>query len=460
MYRINFEEPVHVHFIGIGGISMSGLAEILLTEGFAISGSDSHESDLTRHLSRLGAKIYYGQRTENLQDEIPAFVVYTAAVKEDNPEYREAVRQGLPLLTRAELLGQIMSNYPVSAGISGTHGKTTCTSMLSEILLDCGFNPTISVGGILKHTGSNIHIGDSPYFVTEACEYTNSFLSLHPSVGVILNIAADHLDFFKDIHDIRHSFREFARRISESGALILNGTISDLPYITDGLKCRIVTFGLNTDFDYSAADITSDSYGCPCFTLCIGGKPSGRVLLRLPGEHNIYNALAAAAAAHIMGTPADAICAGLSSYEGTERRFQKKGTVNGCTVIDDYAHHPDEIRATLTAARSCPHNRIFCIFQPHTYTRTKTFLKEFAQALSLADEIVLAEIYPARETDTLGISSANLQEELSLLGKKAACFSTFGEIEEYVLQNCINGDLLITMGAGDIVNVGEALIRH
>ena len=459
MYQINFEEPVHVHFIGIGGISMSGLAEILLKEGFAISGSDAHESALTRHLAELGARIYYGQKAENLQEEIPSFVVYTAAVKEDNPEYQEAVRQKLPLMSRAELLGQIMSNYRLSVGISGTHGKTTTTSMLTEILMDADMNPTISVGGIMKRIGGNIHVGDSPYFITEACEYTNSFFSLKPTIGIILNVMADHMDFFKDMDDIRHSFRVYAENIADDGALIINGTIPELSYFTEGLSCEIVTFGLDKAFDYSADNITYDEFGRPSYDLYIHGEFSTRLTLGVTGEHNVVNSLSAIAAAVAMQVPLEAIASGITAYNGTDRRFQKKGEVNGCTVIDDYAHHPDEIRATLTAARNYPHNRIWCIFQPHTYTRTKAFLKEFAETLCLADEIVLAEIYPARETDTLGISSLTLKEEIASLGKEAYYFSTFEEIEKFILKNCINGDLLITMGAGDIVNVGEALIK-
>ena len=460
MYQINFEEPVHAHFIGIGGISMSGLAEILLKEGFAISGSDYHESGLTKHLANLGAKIYYEQKAENLQEEIPAFVVYTAAIKEDNPEYQEAVKQNLPLLSRADLLGQIMANYPLSAGIAGTHGKTTTTSMLSEILLDCGKNPTISVGGIMKRIHGNTYVGDSPYFITEACEYTNSFFSLYPTFGIILNITEDHMDFFKDIHDIRHSFRIYAEHIPANGTLIINGSIPKLSYLTENLPCNVITFGLDSTFDYYATNIQYDNFGCTSYDLCIQGLPAARITLKVSGEHNILNSLAAIAAAQAMEISLDSISSALASFEGTDRRFQKKGEVKGCMVIDDYAHHPDEIRATLTAARNYPHNHIWCIFQPHTYSRTKAFLKDFAQALSLADTIVLADIYPARETDTLGISSLHIKEELESIGKESYYFSTFEEIEKFILENCINGDLLITMGAGDIVNVGEALLSQ
>ncbi len=458
MYRINFEEPVHAHFIGIGGISMSGLAEILLKEGFAISGSDYQESALTQHLANLGAKIYYGQKAENLQEEIPAFVIYTAAVKEDNPEYQEAIKQNLPLLSRADLLGQLMANYPISTGIAGTHGKTTTTSMLSEILLDCGKNPTISVGGIMKRIHGNTYVGDSPYFITEACEYTNTFFSLYPTYGIILNIAEDHMDFFKDIHDIRHSFRIYAEHIKPNGSLIINGAIPKLSYLTENLTCNVITFGLSPEYDYYATNIQYDNFGCPSYDLCIQGLPATRITLKVTGEHNILNSLAAAAAAQAMEISLDSIRTALASFEGTDRRFQKKGEVKGCTIIDDYAHHPDEIRATLTAARNYPHNHIWCIFQPHTYSRTKAFLKDFAQALSLADNIVLADIYPARETDTLGISSLHIQEELKALGKESYYFSTFEEIKKFILENCINGDLLITMGAGDIVKVGEKLL--
>jgi len=457
MYQIDFTKPQAVHFIGIGGISMSGLSEILLREGFSVSGSDAHESDLTEHLRKQGAKIFCGQRAENIFDGIDV-VVYTAAIRPDNPEYAEAVRRGLPMLTRAELLGQMMKNYKNALAVSGTHGKTTTTSMITEILLAAGMDPTVSVGGILHSIGGNIRAGGSELFVTEACEYTNSFLSFFPTIGVILNIEADHLDFFKDIDDIRHSFRLFAEKIPQNGLLIINSDIDRYHQITDGLACRLITTGHNTDSDYSAADITYDIFARPSFTLLRKGKESIPVTLGVPGEHNVYNALAAVAAAEALGVGEEAIRAGLAGFSGTGRRFEKKGEIGGVTIIDDYAHHPQEIEATLKTAKNYPHRKLWCVFQPHTYSRTKVLFEEFAQALSLADEVILADIYAARETETLGVSSGKLAEEISRLGTEAHYFPTFDEIETFILKKCVNGDLLITMGAGDIVKVGERLL--
>mgnify|MGYP000878948260 FL=1 len=458
MYQIDFNKPEHVHFIGIGGISMSGLAEILMDEGFTVSGSDAHKSELTEHLEAKGAKIFYGQKAENIIDGIHV-VVYTAAVHPDNPEFAAAVEKGLPILTRAELLGQMMKNYQYAVGISGTHGKTTTTSMVTEILLAADADPTISVGGILNSIGGNIRVGGSELFVTEACEYTNSFLSFFPNREVILNIEADHLDFFKDIDDIRHSFRLFAQKLDEKGLLIINRDIKNYEEISGGLPCRVVTFGHSSESDYSAADITYDTFARPTFTLTEQGKKAGTITLGVPGEHNVYNALAAIATAKALGIPDAAIAEGLLHFTGTDRRFEKKGELNGITIIDDYAHHPQEIAATLKAAHNYPHKKLWCVFQPHTYTRTKAFLDEFAEALSAADAVVLADIYAARETDTLGISSADIASRIEKLGTEVHYFPTFEEIEAFLLKNCSTGDLLITMGAGDIVKVGEKLLN-
>lgn len=457
MYQIDFNKPAKVHFIGIGGISMSGLAEILMERGFTVSGSDSRQSELTDMLAFRGAKVYYGQRAGNLADDL-AVVVYTAAVHPDNAEFAEAMRRGLPMLTRAQLLGQIMKNYPHAVAVAGTHGKSTTTSMLTEILLKADMDPTISVGGMLDSIGGNIRTGKSGYFVTEACEYTNSFLSLFPTVGVILNIQEDHLDFFKDLEDIRSSFARFASLLPEDGLLVLNGSIDRAEELCSGLRCRTVRYGRGSDWDYGACNIRYDGQARPSFTLYIKGEPAGEIELGVSGEHNIDNALAAIAAALDLGAPMEAVKAGLSSFGGIHRRFEKKGEIGGVTVIDDYAHHPTEIAASLRTAKSCPHNKIWCVFQPHTYTRTKAFLKEFAKALSIADEIVLADIFAARETDSLGISSRNLAEELQKLGASVHYFPSFDEIENFLLQNCIHGDMLITMGAGDIVKVGEKLL--
>lgn len=456
MYQIDYNQPVHVHFIGIGGISMSGLAAVLLRRGFLVSGSDARKSSLTEWLTSMGAVISYPQSAANITDGIDV-IVYTAAIHPDNPEYQAAAAKQLPMLSRAELLGQLMKNYETSVAVAGTHGKTTTTSMLSHIMMEAELDPTISVGGILQSIGGNVRIGASEYFLTEACEYTNSFLHLYPKLGIILNIDADHLDFFKDLDDIRHSFTEFARLIPSDGYLVINHAIPQLEALTAGLACRVVTFGVGCG-DYQAVNVSYNNLGCAAFDLKKGDDILGHFTLSVPGEHNVLNAAAALAAGDLLALSPDAMADGLSSFTGTDRRFQKKGTIGGVTIIDDYAHHPTEIRATLHAAAKYPCQNVWCVFQPHTYTRTKALMDEFVQALALADKIVLADIYAARETDTLGISSDDLRKKLCELGKEAYYFSTFDEIETFLLEKCQPGDLLITMGAGDVVKIGEHLL--
>lgn len=459
MYQIDFDKPQHVHFIGIGGISMSGLAEILLGEGFSVSGSDSHKTELTERLEGRGARVYYGQRAVNIDRE-PGIdvVVYTAAIHEDNPEYMAAREKGIPMLSRAELLGGLMRNYRQAIAVSGTHGKTTTTSMITDILLAGDLDPTISVGGILKDIGGNIRVGGPDLFVTEACEYTNSFLSFFPTMEVILNIEEDHLDFFKDIEDIRHSFRLFAEKLDSAGVLVVNSGIEAVEKITRGLACRVVTFGKDDSSMYTAQNITYDDYARPSYDLVYQGEVINRITLGVTGEHNVYNSLAAIAVAMELGVGFDAIMAGLARFTGTDRRFEKKGEIGGVTIIDDYAHHPQEIKATLSAAKNYPHRKLWCVFQPHTYTRTRAFLDQFAEALSAADEVILADIYAARETDTLGVSSLDVARRIEKLGTSVHYIPSFDEIETFILENCMNGDLLITMGAGDIVKVGEKLL--
>lgn len=456
MYQINYDQPVHVHFIGIGGISMSGLAAVLLKRGFTVSGSDAKKSPLTDWLTDMGATVFYPQSAANIIEGIDV-VVYTAAIHPDNPEFAAAAEQHLPMLTRAELLGQLMNNYELPVAVAGTHGKTTTTSMLSHIMMEAELDPTISVGGILHSIGGNVRIGTSEYFLTEACEYTNSFLTLTPKIGIVLNIDADHLDFFKDLDDIRHSFRLFAERLPADGTLIINADVPDLDKLTEGLACNIVTFGVNRG-DYSASDISFSELGYGRFTLKKHDSVLGTFELSVPGEHNIANAASAIAAGDLLGLSVDAIAKGLFSFVGTDRRFQKKGEIAGVTIIDDYAHHPTEIKATLHAAQKFPCKNVWCVFQPHTYTRTKSLFNEFVEALSHADKIVLADIYAARETDTLGVSSDQLREKLEELGKEAYYFPTFDEIENFLLEKCSAGDMIITMGAGDVVKIGESLL--
>lgn len=459
MYQIDLKQPKIAYFIGIGGISMSGFAELLHDNGFTVRGSDAARSKITDHLSSLGIQVVYGQQYDNITSDID-FVVYTAAIHSDNPEFKAAQDLGLPMMERAEMVGQVMKNYKNAIGISGTHGKTTTTSMLSQIFLHADLDPTISVGGILEAIHGNIRIGHSENFITEACEYTNSFLKFHPTAGVILNVDADHLDFFHDLDDIRASFRRFAELIPADGVLVVNSDIDKLDTIIHGLPCRIITFGLDNGADYQAVNLRFDKQGCGSFELVRCGENTGiRIQLAVIGKHNIANALSAVALAEYYQIPLEQIQSGLLAFRGTERRFEEKGSFQGVTVIDDYAHHPTEIKATLTAAGKYPHNHLWCVFQPHTYSRTKALLHEFAEALSLAEHVILTDIYAAREADPGDISSRTLQEEMQQLGKEVCYLSDFEEIQEYLLKNCVDGDLLITMGAGNVVEIGENLIQ-
>ena len=459
MYQIDYRNPVHVHFCGIGGISMSGLASVLHGRGFTVTGSDMKLSPLTELLEKEGIKIFCPQSAENISEDVDV-MVFTAAIHPDNPEYTAALAKGIPMLTRAQLLGQIMDHYENSAAVSGTHGKTTVTSMLSCILLSADLDPTISVGGILKEIGGNIRVGHSENFVTEACEYTNSFLSLKPKIGLILNIDADHLDFFKDLEDIRHSFHRFAQNIKEGGTLILNAAIRNPEEITDGIRAQVITYGEH-GADYEASDITFDEFGAGTFHVLRRGEDLGSFSLHVPGKHNVSNAVCAVAAADQMGISMENCQKGLDAFHGADRRFQIKGKLkSGATVIDDYAHHPTEIRATLEAAGNYPHKKIWCVFQPHTYTRTKALMNGFADALSIADEVVLAPIYAARETDNLGISSDTLRQNIANRGTDAWYFPDFERIEDYLLAHVKDGDLVITVGAGDVVRVGEEMLSR
>ena len=478
MYQIDFNHPIHIYFMGIGGISMSGLASILLDKGFIISGSDMKESDLTTDLLNRGAHIFYGQRAANLDSrpDIPAIelVVYTAAIKKDNPEFIAMQQKKLKSLTRAELLGQIMKNYQIPIAISGTHGKTTTTGMVSEILLAAGLDPTLSIGGILNTINGNLRIGKSEYFVTEACEYTNSFLSFFPKIGIILNIEADHLDFFKDLKQIRKSFHDFAALLPEDGLLIINGNIDEIGEVINGLRCDIITYGFGQACDYCASDIVYDHEARPTFTVIKARQKEGADVMAATmsvsaahytlgsrGKHNVLNALASIALADHLGICATKLREALEKFTGTKRRFEEKGTHKGFTIIDDYAHHPTEVEATLTTARNYPHREIWCVFQPHTYTRTKAFMREFAAALSLADHIIIIDIYAAREKNTTGISGKDLAEAILLHRKECYYIPTvngFDDVEEFILKNLQKDDLLITMGAGDVVNIGDNLL--
>ena len=460
MYQIDFHKPLSIHFIGIGGISMSGLAEILLEEGFTISGSDSKKSPLTSLLESKGAKIYYGQRASNISDSVQV-VVYTAAIHPDNPEFACAKEKGIPMLTRAQLLGQIMRNYDTSIAVAGTHGKTTTTSMLSHILLKGECDPTISVGGILPAIGGNIRVGQSETFLTEACEYTNSFLSFFPTIGIILNIDADHLDFFKDIDDIRHSFRKFAELLPAEGALIINADTPKYEMITENLPCKVITYGLEHDAEYTATDITYDELGHATFHVLHNGEDLGTCSLKVPGIHNVSNALASIAAGQLLDLSTEVIFDGLKDFGGTDRRFQYKGKIGDVTIIDDYAHHPTEIGVTLKAARQTQPKRLICAFQPHRYTRTKLLFDEFSRCFADCDQLILTDIYSAGEFPIDGVSGASLAEAVTEATQQQVTFiPTLPKLEEYLFKIAEPGDLIMTVGAGDIFKVGEELVTE
>ena len=366
------------------------------------------------------------------------------------------------MLSRAELLGQIMKNYRTAIGVSGTHGKTTTTSMLSEHTHVSRHRPNDIRGRYAPINRRQYEDnGSLELFLTEACEYTNSFLSFHPTMNIILNVEEDHLDFFKDLDDIRSSFKKYTELLPDDGYLVINSGIEDYSYFYSDSNCNVITFGLNPQTsNYSATDFHIDDRGDYCYTLLYNNEEKCKVALKVPGEHNVLNSLAAIAAAVTLGIRLDTAVKGIASYSGVDRRFQIKGKCNGFTIIDDYAHHPAEITATLKAAQHYPHNKLWCIFQPHTYTRTSyAFLPEFAKALAHADHVVLAPVYSAREQDIYGVSSADIQKLILGSGTPCEYFMTFPEIEAFIKDNCSEGDVVITMGAGNILEVGEDLLK-
>ena len=450
-------ENQKIHFIGIGGISMSAIANVLLSQGFKVTGSDFKESAMLDDLRANGAEIFVGHRASNISDDT-ALVVYTAAIHPDNPELKEAASKGIKTLTRADFLGMLMKDFGQAICVSGTHGKTTTTSLLSQILIDGKTDPTIIVGGIVPFLNGNLKIGKNDYFLTEACEYTNSFLSFFPTISIILNVQADHMDFFKDLDDIRNSFRQFAALTDEKGCCIINGEIENLDYIIKDAKAKIITFGIDGDYTFTAKNIDYDEDVHPSFDVYKEGSLLGSVSLKIRGTHNVSNALSAIACADALGIPFETTKEACAKFEGVERRFDVLGKLGGATVVDDYAHHPDEIKATLKTALDFPHKKLYVVFQPHTYSRTKAFLDEFAESLSLADCVVLTDIYAAREKNDGSVSSDDIRQRIERLGTECYYLPSFGEAEDFLLENLLPDDLLITMGAGDVVNIGKNLL--
>ena len=446
-----------IHFIGIGGISMSGLAAVLLNSSFKVSGSDFKNSPIVEKLKASGAEIYIGHKRENIKNV--DLVVYTAAIPSDNPELLEAKEKNITLMDRAEFLGQIMKGHKYNVAISGTHGKTTCTSMLSHITLAGNLDPTILVGGELDAIDGNFRIGNSEYFLTEACEYKRSFLKFFPYVGIILNIDADHLDCYKDIDEIADTFLKFSKLIPEDGYLVGYADDFRVKEILSKANCNTLGYGFDETSDITAKNIIFNKDGCATFDVYKDNKNLFTLTLTVPGKHNILNALASICVSLIFNISSQNIIEGLSKCKGAHKRFEYKGELNGITVIDDYAHHPTEIRATLSTAKQIDHNKTYCIFQPHTYTRTKALFDEFTECFNDADELILMDIYAAREKNTGLVSSDELGDAIRSKGIKCTNVHSHDEALTYVKSKLTSGDLLLTVGAGDVVIVGENFLN-
>ncbi len=446
-----------VHFIGIGGISMSGLAEILLTEGYTVSGSDMKNSPIINRLKNKGAEIHISHDKDNLGNV--DLVVYTDAISDDNPELIEALRRGIPTMDRGSFLGELMKRYKNSIAVSGTHGKTTTTGMISIILDKSTLEPTILLGGELDQIGGNVKIGKDSYLLTEACEYKGNILKFHPTIGIILNVEEDHLDYFKDLSHIVETFESFAKSIPPTGTLIINGDDVNTLEIIKNTKCENITFGIkNRDCKYFATNIEFNNFGLPKYSLIVDDK-SYEITLSVMGIHNIYNSLAAIATTHKCGVPMETIINSIKLYTGTHRRLEHKGSYNDIKVIDDYAHHPTEVKATLDSIEKIANNKVWCVFQPHTYTRTKALLDEFSHSFAKADMVIISDIYAAREKDTGLIHSKDLVEKLKENDVDAIYIRDFKDISEYLLNSASYGDIILTMGAGDIYRVGEILLK-
>jgi UDP-N-acetylmuramate--alanine ligase len=452
----DFLKNKKVHFIGIGGISMSALAEILLKNGYSVSGSDEKMSPLVEKLSKLGAEIFIGHNEKNVSGA--GLIVYTAAISDDNPELVKGKELNIPLMDRAEFLGLMMKGHKYNVAVAGTHGKTTTTSMISHIAISADLDPTILVGGELDLINGNVRASNSEYFITEACEYKASFLKFFPYIGIILNIDADHLDFYKDIDDIENTFNKFASLIPSEGYLVVNADDERARNIAQKVSCNVVTYGIDNG-DLRAVNIIFEPNGCASFDVFLKGVKLGSITMNVPGIHNVLNALAGVGTALSLNISFEALKEGLFNFHGTHRRFEVKGTKAGITVIDDYAHHPTEIKATLAAAQNYPHKRIFCVFQPHTYSRTKSLLDDFSESFSMLDGLILADIYAAREKNDPTISSDILGDKIREKGINCTNLHSFDEIVDYLQGQLKEGDLLLTMGAGDVYRTGEIFLN-
>ena len=435
------EKVKKIHFIGIGGSGMCPLAEILFSEGFELTGSDCNESDTLDRIKAMGIKVYNGHFADNVKDT--ELVVYTAAVKSDNPELVAAKELGIPCLERSVMLGIVTRRYNRSVAVAGTHGKTSTTAMISQILIGSGFDPSAIIGGKLPAIGGNSYVGESDIIVCEACEYVDTFLELNPYLSVVLNIDADHLDYFENLDNIKKSFLKFANQTTH--AVIYCGDDENSIDTVKDWTLEKITFGIGESCDYRALNIVSNGMK-QSFDLYYKNEFVATIKLVVPGRHNIMNALAASAAAHHLGATGKEIAENLEKFTGVHRRFEVLGVSKGITVADDFAHHPTELTAVLTSAMNMGFNKVWAIFQPHTYSRTAILLDDFAKALSIPDETIISEILAVRETNAYNIYSTDLGAKI----EGSHCIDTFEEITDFILDNAKEGDLVLTMGGGNV----------
>jgi len=453
-----FRSIKKIHFIGIGGIGMSGIAEILVNKGFTISGSDIAESENTRYLENLGIKIYIGHSGRNIGEA--EAVVYSSAVNpSENPETLEARRLKIPVIRRAEMLAEV-SRLNYSIAVAGTHGKTTATSMLGLILIKANYDPTIIVGGRLKDFGgTNARMGEGNWTLVEADEYDRSFLQLFPTVAVINNVEAEHLDIYSDFDDIKNTFIEFANKVPFYGFIAVCLDESASRDIIPLLNKKVVTYGLDSEADYYVRNIKQILNTCK-FEVCSGRETLGEIKLNIPGEHNIKNALACIATARSLDISFETIKEGLEQFSGVYRRFDIRGSYNGATIIDDYAHHPTEVKAALKATREAfTAGKVYAVFQPHTFSRTQNLYKDFAESFENADVTILTDIYPSREKPINGVTSQLIIDSAAENGKELLHLSNFDDIVDFAKNNLSEGDILITLGAGNVCNIAYKLVE-
>ncbi len=454
----NIKKYKNIHMIGIGGVSMSGIAEILLNFGFNVTGSDSSASEITEILNRKGIPVTIGHDIDSISKS--DLVVYSAAIKQDDPEMLEAKRLQIPIIERADFLGELTRCYKDTIAVSGTHGKTTTTSMISLCFLEALKDPSIQVGAILKQIDGNYKVGNSEHFIIEACEYVESFLKFSPKAEVILNIDNDHLDYFKTFENIKNAFIKYVKILPDDGLLVLNGDDTNCLDLTQYTKAKTLTYGItNKNTDFFAVNIVFDNDGFPEFDVYNRNGFYDRIKLNVPGTHNVLNCLACIALCNEYGIKKEDIKSALLKFTGAHRRFEFKGKVNGASIYDDYGHHPTEIVATAKSLMNKKYNESWVVFQPHTYSRTKNLLDDFAKALLNFDNIIILDIYAAREKNTYNISSKDLVDKIISLGKDAKYIPDFYECVSYIKENVKENDIIMTLGAGTVTQIGPMLLN-